>query len=68
MNCRACPSFVPRKKDLKKLLDGPSRNFWYDVEKDKYLKASILGSDVVTIKKFVGATGMLHDGSLNPRI
>ena len=59
---------VPRKKDLKKLLDGPSRNFWYGIEEDEYLKASVLGSDVVTIQKFVGATGTLHDGSLNPRI
>jgi hypothetical protein len=53
---------------MKKLLDGLSRNFWYGVEEDKYLEASILGSDVVTIKKLVGTTGTLHDGSLNPRI
>jgi hypothetical protein len=42
---------VPRKKDLKRVLDGPSRNFWYGVEEDKYLKASVLGSDVVIIRK-----------------
>jgi hypothetical protein len=42
---------VPRKEDLNKLLDGPSRNFWYGVEGDKYLKARVLGSDVVTVKK-----------------
>jgi hypothetical protein len=36
---------------LKKLSDGPSRNFWYGVEEDKYLEASVLGSDVVMIKK-----------------
>jgi hypothetical protein len=53
---------------LKKLLDGPSRDFWYSIEEDKYLEASVLGSDVVMIKKFVGATGTLHDGSLNPFI
>ncbi len=68
MTCRVCPSLVPRKKNLKKLLDGPSRSFWYGVEEDEYLEASILGSDVVMIKKFVGATGTLHDGSLNQRI
>ncbi len=65
---RACPSLVPRKKDLKKLLDGPSRNFWYGIEENKYLEASVLGSDVVTIKNFVGATGTLHDSSLKPHI
>jgi hypothetical protein len=59
---------VPRRKDLKKLLDGASRNFWYGIEEDKYLKASVLGSDMVTVKNFVGATGMLHDGSLKPCI
>ena len=51
MTCRACPNLVPRKKDLKKHLDGPSRNFWYSVEEDKYLGASVLGSDVMTVKK-----------------
>ncbi len=66
--CRACPSLVPRKTDLKKLLDGPSRNFWYGIEEDKYLEASVLGSDMVTIKKFVGATGTRQEGSLNPHI
>jgi hypothetical protein len=59
---------VPRKKDLKKLLDGPSRNFWYGVEEDKYLEASVLGSDVVRKKIFIGATGTLHNGSLKPHI
>ena len=59
---------VPRKKDLKKLLDGPSRNFWYGVEEDKYLEASVLGSDAVMIKIFIGATSTLYDGSLNPHI
>ncbi len=44
---------VPRKKDLKKLLGEPSRNFWYGVEEDKYLGASALGSDVVTKKFFL---------------
>jgi hypothetical protein len=42
---------VPRKKDLKKLLEGPSRNFWYGVEEDKYLEACVLGSDMVTVEK-----------------
>ncbi len=65
---RACPSLVTRKKDLKKLMDGPSRNFWYGVEEDRYLKASVLGSDVVMVKNFVGATGTLHNGSLKPCI
>jgi hypothetical protein len=59
---------VPRKKDLKKLLDGPSRNFWYGVKEDKYLEASVLGSDGVMVKKYVGATGTFHDGSLKPCI
>jgi hypothetical protein len=58
---------VTRKKDLKKLFDGPSRNFWYGIEEDKYLEASALGSDVVTMKKFIGATGTLYDGSLIQR-
>ncbi len=68
MTCEACPSLVPMKKDLKKLLGGPYRNFWYGDENVKYLKASALGSDVVMIKKIVGATGTLHNGSLKPRI
>ena len=68
MTCRACPSLVPRKKDLKKLFDGPSKNFWYGIEEDKYLKASTSGSDVVTIKIIVGVTGTLHGNSLNQRI
>ena len=51
MTCRACPSLVPRKRDLKKLLEGPSRNFWYDVEGDEYLEASVLGADVVAVEK-----------------
>ena len=65
MTCRACPSLVPRKKDLKKLFDGPSRNFWYGVEEDKYLRASALGSDVVTKKKFCRETGILNNDSIN---
>jgi hypothetical protein len=44
-----------KKKDLKKLFNGPSKNFWYGVEEDKYLGASALGSDVVIKKKFVGS-------------
>ena len=68
MTCRACPSLVPRKKDLKKLLDGPSRNIWYGIEEDRYLEASALGSDVVMIKKFIGVTGTLLGGYLKPRI
>jgi hypothetical protein len=44
-------------------LDGHSRNFWYGVEEDKYLEATVLGSDVVTIKNIIGATETLHDGS-----
>ena len=59
MTCRACPSLVPRKKDLKKLFDGPSRYFWYSVEEDKYLEASALGSDVVMKKIFVGRLAYL---------
>jgi hypothetical protein len=42
---------VSRKKDLKKLLEGPSRNFWIGVEGDKYLETSVLGSDMVTVEK-----------------
>jgi hypothetical protein len=45
---------VPRKNDLKKLFDGPSR-IWYGIEEDRYLEASALGSDVVTIKASVTA-------------
>ncbi len=59
MTCRACPNLVPMKKDMKKLFDGPFRNFWYGVEEDRYLEASALGSDVV-MKKIVGAAGTLH--------
>ncbi len=51
MTCRACPSLVPRKKDLKKLLEGPSRNFWYGVEGDEYLETSVLGADMVSVGK-----------------
>jgi hypothetical protein len=46
---------------LKKLLGGPSKNFWYGVEEDKYLGASALGSDMVTMKKFLG----LNDKSID---
>jgi hypothetical protein len=42
---------VPRKKDLKKLLEGPSRNFWYGVEGNKYLETSVLGADVAMVEK-----------------
>jgi hypothetical protein len=59
MTCRACPKLVLRKKDLKKLLEGPSRNFWYGVEEDKYLEASFLGSDVAMMKKIVGRLAYL---------
>jgi hypothetical protein len=38
-------------KALGWLLGGPSRNFWYGVEEDKYLETSILGSDVVIVEK-----------------
>jgi hypothetical protein len=63
MICRAGPNLVPKKKDLKKLFDGFSTNFWYSIEEDKYLRASTLGSDVVTIKNFIGATGLLYGDS-----
>ena len=56
---------VPRKKDLKKLFDGPSRNFWNSVEEDKYLGASALGSDVVTKKKICRETGVLNNDSID---
>ena len=59
MTRRACPSLVPTKKVSKKLFDGPSRNFWYGVEEDKYLRASTLGSDVVTKKFFLGRLAYL---------
>ena len=59
MTRRACPSLVTRKKDLKKLFDWPSRNFWYGIEEDKYLGASALGSDMVTKKKIVGRLAYL---------
>jgi hypothetical protein len=49
---RALPRFVPKIRDLKKLLGGRSKNFWYGVEEDWYLEASALGSAVVTKKKF----------------
>ncbi len=42
---------VPMKKDLKKLLEGPSRNFWYGVESNKYLKTSDLGAYWVMVEK-----------------
>ena len=42
---------VPRKKDLKKLLEGPSRNFWCGIEGNEYLETSVLGADVVTVEK-----------------
>ena len=42
---------VPRKRDLKKLLEGPSRNFWYAVEGVEYLETSVLGADVVSVEK-----------------
>ncbi len=51
---RACPKLVARNIDLKELFGGLSMNltyFWYSIEEDKYLRASALGSDVVTIKK-----------------
>ncbi len=60
---RACPNLVPRNNDLKKLLAGPSMNFWYGVEEDRYLGASTLGSVVLDTKKFVGTTGVLHGDS-----
>jgi len=41
---------VPKKRDLKKLLEGPSRNFWYDVEGDEYPETSVLGADVVLVE------------------
>jgi hypothetical protein len=56
--CRAFPKVVPRIKDLKKLFGGLSKNFWCGVEEDKHLRASALGSAVVTVeKKFVDAAG-----------
>ncbi len=48
---------------MKKLFDGLSTNFWYGIEEDGYLGAYAFGSDVVTIKKFIGATGVLHGDS-----
>jgi hypothetical protein len=45
---------------LKKLFNGPSRNFWYGVEEDKYLGASALGSDMVTKKNFCREAGVLN--------
>jgi hypothetical protein len=45
-------------KDLKKLFGGLSKNFSCGVEEDKHLRASALGSAVVTVKKFVGAAGV----------
>jgi hypothetical protein len=65
MTCRACPSLVPRKKDLKELFDGPFRNFWCSVEEDKYLRASALDSDMVMKKKFCRETGILNDDSID---
>ena len=56
--CRAFPKVVPKMKDLKKLFGGLSKNFSYGVEEDKHLRASALGSAVVTVKKFVGAAGV----------
>ncbi len=51
MTYRACPSLVPKKRDLKKLLEGPSSNFWYNIMGDEYLEASVLGTDVVAVEK-----------------
>jgi hypothetical protein len=50
---RTCPKWVKRNGDLKELFSELSMNFWYGVVEDKYLKASALGSDVVTIKKTI---------------
>ena len=49
--CRAFPKVVPKMKDLKKLFGGLSKNFLCGIEEDKYLRASALGSAVVTVKK-----------------
>ncbi len=65
ITCRACPGLVPRKKELKKLIDGPSRNLWYGMEGDKYLGAGALGSDMVTKKKICRETGIRNDKSIN---
>ncbi len=35
------------------------------MEEDKYLRASTLGSDMVTIKKSRRETGILNDDSIN---
>ena len=56
---------IPRKKDLKKLLEGPSRNFCYGMDEDKYLGASTLGSDMVPKKKFHRETGILNGNSFD---
>ncbi len=53
---------------MKELFGGLSTNFWYSVEEDKYLRASAFGSDVVTIKKFRRATGVLNDDYRDRRI
>jgi len=44
-------------KDLKKLFGGLAKNFWCGVQEDRNLRASTLGSAIVTVKKFVGAAG-----------
>ena len=36
---------------MKKLLEGPSRNFWYGVEGDEYPGANVLGADVVSVEE-----------------
>ncbi len=48
--CRARPRLVPKIRDLKKLFGGLSKNFWYGVEEDWYLGASVLGVVVLTQK------------------
>jgi hypothetical protein len=54
---------VPKIRDLKKLLGGLSKNFWYGVEEDWYLGASALGIVVFDTKNFVGPTDALHGNS-----
>ncbi len=50
--CRALSRINPRNKDLR----GLATNVWYGIEEDVYLKASTLGSTVVTMKDFVGGS------------
>ncbi len=65
MTCRACPSLVPRKEDLKSSstdLIGTSGMAWRRISTSE---ASALSSDVVTKKKIHREAGILNDDNID---